>query len=269
MNSTLFFRELRSNAPSLLIWTAVITALTSLTMSFYGIFLENNQKILAMISILPEGTLQFKGISDVNDLFSVLGFYSANNVIYMLVLGSIYSIVLSSGILLREEYGKTAEFLACLAPDTRRVFFSKAAVVLLNVLVINIVTALAGYITLETVKREPFSINAFLVMSVYTLLLNLFFASLGLFMSTLVKRARPITTLSIGLVLILYFIFTISNITDRPFRYGYVSPYKFARLDTLDPHYSIEFISVLYFIGLSILLTIISFRLYRRKDIYL
>ncbi|MCK7540447.1 MAG: hypothetical protein MZV63_60925 [Marinilabiliales bacterium] len=42
-------------------------------MSFYGIFLENNQKILAMISILPEGTLQFKGISDVNDLFSVLG----------------------------------------------------------------------------------------------------------------------------------------------------------------------------------------------------
>jgi ABC-type transport system involved in multi-copper enzyme maturation permease subunit len=29
----------------------------------------------------------------------------------MLVLGSIYSIVLSSGILLKEEYNKTAEFL--------------------------------------------------------------------------------------------------------------------------------------------------------------
>src|SRR4030066_824730 len=106
MNRNLFFRELRSNALTLLIWTAVITVLTTLTMSFYGIFLENNQKILAMISILPEGTLQFKGISDVNDLFSVLGFYSANNVLYMLVLGSIYSIVLSSGIFLREEYTK-------------------------------------------------------------------------------------------------------------------------------------------------------------------
>ena len=45
-----------------------------------------------MMSILPEGTLQFKGISDIDDLFSVLGFYSANNVIYMLVLGSIYAI---------------------------------------------------------------------------------------------------------------------------------------------------------------------------------
>lgn len=269
MNSTLFFRELRSNAPSLLIWTAVITVLTSLTMSFYGIFLENNQKILAMISILPEGTLQFKGISDVNDLFSVLGFYSANNVIYMLVLGSVYSIVLSSGILLREEYGKTAEFLLAWPLTRREVFFSKAIVVILNVLAINIVVAVAGYITLEAVKREPFSTDAFLIMSVYTLLLNLFFASLGLFISTLVKRARPITTLTIGLVLILYFIFTISNITEGLSGMGYISPYKFVDLDTLNPEYGIEIISLLYFIGLSVLMTTVSLRIYKRKDIYL
>lgn len=269
MNSNLFFRELRSNALTLLIWTVVITALTALTMSFYGVFLENNQKILAMISILPEGTLQFKGISDVDDLFSVLGFYSANNVIYMLVLGSIYSIVLSSTILLREEYNKTAEFLLAWPLTRGEIFFSKAAVVFLNVLVINVVTAIAGYITLEIVKREPFSTNAFLVMSLYTLMLNLFFATLGLFMSTLVKRAKPITTLSIGLVLILYFIFTISNITESLSAIGYVSPYKFVNLDTLNPNYGIEFISVLYFAGLTLLLTMTSFRFYRRKDIYL
>lgn len=88
-------------------------------------------------------------------------------------------------------------------------------------------------------------------------------------MSTLVKRAKPITTLSIGLVLILYFIFTISNITESLSAIGYVSPYKFVNLDTLNPNYGIEFISVLYFAGLTMLLTITSFRLYRRKDIYL
>ena len=81
MNSNLFLRELRSNLKSLIVWTAIITFLITATMSLYSIFLENNSKILAMISILPEGTLQFKGVSDVNDLFSVLGFYSANNVI--------------------------------------------------------------------------------------------------------------------------------------------------------------------------------------------
>lgn len=269
MNRNLFLRELRSNAVSLLIWTSVITALTALTMSFYGVFPENNEKILAMISIIPEGTLQFNGISDVDDLFSVLGFYSANNVIYMLVLGSIYSIVLASGILLREEYNKTAEFLLAWPLSRSDIFFSKAAVVFLNVLAINIVTAVVGYITLEIVKREPYSTDAFIIMSVYTMLLNLFFASLGLLMSTLVKRARPITTLSIGLVLILYFIFTISNITEGLSFIGYVTPFKFVGMDTLGPDYRLEFISVLYFCGLSLLLTFSAFRLYRRKEIYL
>ncbi|MGE5349435.1 MAG: hypothetical protein ACM3NP_09180, partial [Actinomycetota bacterium] len=103
MNRSLFLRELRSNATGLLVWTAIIAFLTTATMSLYNIFLENNAKILAMVSILPEGALQFKGVADINDLFSVLGFYAANNVIYMLVLGSIYSIVLSSNILLKEE----------------------------------------------------------------------------------------------------------------------------------------------------------------------
>lgn len=122
MNRSLFLRELRINATALLLWTAIITFLTTATMSLYGIFLENNVKILAMISILPEGALQFKGVSNVNDLFSVLGFYSANNVIYMLVLGSIYSISLSSNILLKEEYGRTAEFLLSWPVTRKQVF---------------------------------------------------------------------------------------------------------------------------------------------------
>jgi hypothetical protein len=40
-----------------------------------------------------------------------MGFYAANNIVYMMLLGSIYAIVLSSNILLKEEYDKTAEFL--------------------------------------------------------------------------------------------------------------------------------------------------------------
>ena len=54
MNKSIFLRELRSNATSLLVWTVIITFLITATMALYNIFLENNTKILAMISILPE-----------------------------------------------------------------------------------------------------------------------------------------------------------------------------------------------------------------------
>lgn len=269
MNRDLFLRELRSNARSLLVWTAIITFLITATMSLYSVFLENNSKILAMISILPEGTLQFKGVSDVNDLFSVLGFYSANNVIYMLVLGSIYSIVLSSNILLKEEYGRTAEFLLAWPLTRNQVFFSKLSVVIVNILAINLVTAVAGYISLETCKKEPYNVDAFLILSLYTLLLHLLFASLGLFMSVLVKKPKPITTLGVALVMVLYFIFTISNITGNLSWAGYVSPYKFIDLDVVNPAYRIDMVNILYFTGFSFLLIFSSRRMYLRKDIYL
>lgn len=269
MNGILFRRELRSNARSLLVWTAIITFLITATMSLYSIFLENNSKILAMISILPEGTLQFKGVSDVNDLFSVLGFYSANNVIYMLVLGSIYSIVLSSNILLKEEYGRTAEFLLAWPVTRSQVYFSKLLVVAINILVLNVITTVAGYISLETCKKESYNVDAFLILSLYTLLLHLFFASLGMFLSVRVKKPRPITTVSVALVMVLYFIFTISNITDNLSWAGYISPYKFIDLDVVNPDYRISLVNIIYFTGFSFLLIGASRSMYLRKDIYL
>ncbi len=86
---------------SLLLWILVISLLISFTMSVFQTFVENRSKVMGMLNLVPKGALQFKGISNVNDLLSVLGFYAVNNVIYMMVLGSIFAMVLGSNILLK------------------------------------------------------------------------------------------------------------------------------------------------------------------------
>jgi len=268
MNRNLFLKEMRRNAFSLMIWMIVITLLISVTMSFYRTFMENQSQIVGMLNIIPKGALQFKGISNFNDLLSVLGFYAANNVIYMMLLGSIFAIGLSSNILLKEEYNKTAEYLLTRPLTRREVFVSKLAILSLNVFLLNFVTSLAGFICLEIVKKGPFSITAFLILSFYTLLVNVLFGAIGLFLSTIVKRAKPITTLSIGLVLILYFIYTVSKITANASAIGYLSPFKFANVDAINPAYTLDLWRLLYFIGISLLLTGLSYRFYLRKDIY-
>jgi ABC-2 type transport system permease protein len=268
MNRNLFLMEIKRNALSLIIWMIVITMLISLTMSVYRTFVENQSKIMGMMSLVPKGALQFKGISNFNDLLSVLGFYSANNVIYMMVLGSIFAIVLSSNILLKEEYNKTAEYLLTRPITRSEVFFSKLAVVCLHVFLLNLVTALAGFICMELVKNGPFSIKAFLILSLYTLLLNLLFGAIGLFISTMVKRPKPVTTFSIGLVLIFYFIYTLSKITESASKIGYLSPFKFVNMDAINPAYKLNLWHLLYFTGISLLLIGISWQLYSRKDIY-
>src|SRR4030042_2608498 len=175
MNRNLFMMDMRKNTLSLLLWMFVITLLISVTMSVYPTFLENQSKVLGMMSILPKGALQFKGISNFTDMLSVLGFYSVNNIIYMMVLGSIFAIVLSCNILLKEEYEKTAEYLMTKPLTSNNIFFSKILVVFIYVFFLNLVTALAGFVSMELVKNSSFSVRAFLILSLYTLLLNLLF----------------------------------------------------------------------------------------------
>jgi ABC-2 type transport system permease protein len=269
MNMNLFLKEMRRNSLNLLLWMIVISLLISVTMSVYPAFLKNQSKVMGMMSLVPKSALQFKGISNLSDLLSVLGFYAANNVIYMMVLGSIYAIVLSSNILLKEEYNKTAEFLFTRPLLRRDIFFSKLAVIFLHIFLLNAVTALVGLVCMELVKKGPFSVKAFLILSVYTLLLNALFGAMGLLMSTLVKRPKPITAFSIGLVIIFYFIYTLSKITESATKIGFLSPFKYVNIDAVNPAYGLNTWHLLYFIGISLILTAISFRLFIRKDIYL
>jgi ABC-type transport system involved in multi-copper enzyme maturation permease subunit len=100
------------------------------------------------------------------------------------------------------------------------------------------------------------------------LLLNLLFGAIGIFISTLVKRPKPVTTISIGLVLFFYFIYTLSKITESIAKIGYLSPFKYVNVNAISPAYKLSLWNLLYFTGISLLLIGISYRLYNRKDIY-
>jgi ABC-2 type transport system permease protein len=269
MNRNLFLKEMKRNALSLTVWMIIVTFLISLTMAVYPTFMENQSKVLGMLSLVPKSAMAFKGVGNISDLLSVMGFYAANNVIYMMVLGSIFAIVLSSNILLKEEYNKTAEYLLAWPVTRSEVFMSKAALLFLNIFLLNLVTSLAGFIWLEVVKDGPFSIKAFLILSLYTLLLNIFFGTAGLLLSTLIKKPRPITALSIGLVLIFYFIYTISKITESAAKFGYLSPFRYVRTDATSPDYNLDLLHLFGFITASLFLAWFSYRLYKHKDIYI
>lgn len=268
MNSNLILKEMKRNAVSLSLWMIVLILLISVTMAIFPTFIRNQSKVMAMLTIIPKGALQFKGISDFNALLSVLGFYATNNIIYMMLLGSIFSIVLASNIILREEYEKTAEYLLSWPVSRKEIFFSKSAVLFLDIFILNLVTSIVGFIWIELVKTGPINIEAFLILSLYTFLLNALFGATGLFLSTLVKKAKPITTFSITLVLILYFIDTISKITPAISKLDYISPFRYASPD-FSQDYKFEFARLLYFVVVTIILILMAWRNYRKKDIYL
>jgi ABC-2 type transport system permease protein len=269
MNQNLFRKEFRRNLLSLVIWTGIICILVIFTMSLYHTFTQNRKQIMGLLVFIPDAILKFRGVSNMEDIFSVLGYYSANNIVYMLLLGSIYSIVLSFNILLKEEYGKTAEYLLTKPVSRTEIISTKLLVVIVNILLLNIITSVAGYLSMNAVKTTPFNTGSFFILCIYTLFLNLLFAAAGLFLSVLIRRARPSTTMAIGLVLVCYFLYNISKIADSAKMLGYLSPFSYVKVDVLDKNYGLDPSHVVYFLGISVCLFVASFLLYKRKDIYL
>lgn len=268
MNKNLFLKEAKRNITALILWAVVICFLIILTMSFYRTFIENQSQVIGMMNLIPKGVLEMRGFANINELLTVLGYYTANNTINMMLLGSIYAIVLSSNILLKEEYNKTAEYLLSRPVTRSDVFLTKLSIIIMNIILLNFITDLAGYISLECFKIGEYNFHSYLILVFYTFLLNLLFGSIGLFISVLVKRSKPLTTLSIAIVLICYFIFSISKITPSGDKFGYICPFKFVNTNIAETAYGINFWHILYFAGISLILIVMSHFRYQRKDIY-
>jgi len=259
--------EMRRNARGLLIWSAVISVLIFLTMSFFRSVLQYQEQIAGMVQMVPAVAMKMRGFSNINDIFTVTGFYTANNLVYMMLMGSIFSIVLSSNILLKEEYGKTAEYLMSRPLTRGEIFTTKACLAFLNIFILNFLASLTGLIAILIYKKGAFSIHPFLVISLYTLLLNLLFGALGLLISVMMKRAKPVTAFGVALVMVLYFVYTISRMTGIDGTFGYLSPFKWVNVNVLSPGYGLEPGRLFSFLGITGLLILASGFIYRRKDI--
>lgn len=267
MNSILFFMEMRRNLRSLAIWSAVIGLLTFFTMSFFRTFLVYQEQITSMVQLVPAMAMKMRGFANITDIFSVIGFYTANNLIYMMLMGSIFAIVLCSNIVLKEEYGKTAEYLMSRPLHRSEIFITKTALAFLNIFLLNLVVTLIGFAACLIYRKGAFDVHAFVVISFYTLLLNLFFGALGVFISVIMRRARPITSFCVALVMVLYFLYTISRMSGIDGTFGYISPFKWVNLDVLSPGYGIELSRLAAFLGATVLVVIAAGFIYRRKDI--
>jgi len=270
INANIFAKELKEYRNSVLIWAAFLSGLLVLGMAFYPLLMEEN--ILQQMKVFLENPMMKSMLAafgtNLETISNVLGFYATRNAIVISLLGSFFSIILASKILSREEREQTAEFLLTKPISRSEVVGSKLAVFLTCLVFLNIVLTAAGFLSLEIFKGDSeYSVAAFFCYAFYSFLLMLLFGAVGFFLSILIKRGRPMTNISIGIILGSYFFDVLSKATSAAAMIGYISPFKFVPTGVLNPGYGIEGLRLLYFGGISALLFLLTFIIYRKKDI--
>ncbi len=270
LNKNIYFKELKHHRTSFITWCLSFIVLILVDMVFYPILMKDDmmkQMSLVLENPFMKGLMSAFGVS-LDVITNVLGYYAARNTMYILLLGSFFSIFLAGKILSQEEHEKTAEFLLTKPVSRSEVVWSKLAAFFSLLLALNIVILITGFISIELFKGDSeYSLAAFLIHTFYCFLLMLTFGAVGLFLSLWIKRGRPTTNISIGIIIGGFFIDAVSKITPSLDKIGYVSPFKFVDSSVLSPDYGLMWWRLLYFLGISFLLFTLTFISYKKKDI--
>ncbi len=270
INRNIYRKEMKRYRNSFFGWGIAVTAFILMGMAFYPLLMQED--LLRQITAFLENPFMKNMMTafgaSIDIWTNVLGFYSTRNAMFIMLIGSFFSMLLAGKILASEEQEKTAEFLLTKPVTRMEVVCSKLAGYLSYLVLLNAVILIIGFISLEIFKGDSrYSKEAFVIHWFYALLLMLTFGAIGFFLSLLIKRGRPITSLSIGIIVGAYFIDILSRVTPSADKFGYLSPFKFIDSGVLRPDYGLAGWRVVYFLGISLVLFVISSVVYRKKDI--
>lgn len=263
----LYLREIVANKRSFFIWSAVLIAFNIIVFSFYRSFIRRLVDLQKLLENYPEVLVKLMG-GDRLDLTNILHFYAAEICLFVALVGSIYAMILGTGIISKEEDYKTIEFLLAQPLSREKIITSKGLSVLSYIIFYNILLFLSNYIMLEILKTEEYSLKLFFLLSLGIFLLHLTFASIGFFISVFVKRARASMSISLGVVFGTYSLSVASALSEKLEVVKYLSPFKYMEAADIIINGRIDIINII------IIATIILFTVggtyifFHKKDIY-
>jgi len=266
MNRNLYSKELKRNRTILAIWSAIVIGFTILVMSLFPYMKNMGDEMAIMMSRLPEGMTKAMGIN-AQTFNSILGMYNTYYGIYIIVLLSIYTSSTAATILSKEEKNKTAEFLLTKPISRKNIFNTKLLVLFTLTFSAFFVQTITAIIFTISFGEAQVKWSVFTTMHTHGLILILFFTCVGLSLSMLIKPKKNFMGMMVGIVFGSYFLNTIAKAADTVSWIGYISPFHYLDFAVSDPNYSINFTLVGIILFVSILLLIVSYKIYEKKDI--
>ncbi len=266
MNFNLFAREFKDNLKGTVITSLIVVLYTGFSLLIYSSMQENITKVKEFYNIMPE-SFQEAFNFHINQWDNVLGFYVTYFVYFVPIITGCYSIILGTRLLSKEEQNKTAEFLLSRPLSRNQIISSKLLTFLIHILGINLLAFLTGMLGSGIVSDWAFKRASFIILHTYGLLICFLFGLLGFFITVVMKRAKAITGIGIGIVLGTYFFDVMIRVFGEVQFLLYLTPFKYINLEAHTPNYGFDAWRLVYFLGFSGLLVVLSYLLYRRKDI--
>lgn len=248
----------KSKIKMIFIWTAIIIFFLAASLTKYAAFAEDAEGTKNLLDTMPKIVMIVYGMNELD--ITSLGGYFALVSLYIAIMLSIYGGMLGSKIVYEEEDLSTSEFIFTRPISRSKVYFSKFAVALVTITLLNIFVIVGNYLMLK-INYEVF--DGFWMMCVVQYVLCIFGLCLGSFLTSL-KINRFATIASAGIVTSLFLVKAVGEIKEIDL--SLVTPfYAFNYNDILTDNFNIMYVA--YYLVISLVLLILGSVLLNKRDI--
>lgn len=259
-------REFKINLKSFLIWTGILILLfLTIFLIYPSMINSDNIKMLdEMMKVFPKELLKAFNM-DLSSIDSAFGFLKTEGFVFILLITGVYSSILGSNILLKEENDKTIEYLNSLPIKRRNIVTNKIICGISYIILMIVIIALFNYIGLEL--SGNFDRKQYLLLSITPIFSSILFFSISLFISTFFHKTKQTIGLSLGITLGSYFLQILSEISETTEFFKYFTIYTLPDIRNVIINCSINPIMIIISLVLSVIFILGTFIRYENKEL--
>ena len=262
----MFKRELKINLKSFIIWTSILIGLFLVVFLVYPSIVKsaNMEMIDEMMKMFPEEMLKAFNM-DISTIDSAFGWLKTEGFVFVLLITGIYSGILGSNILLKEESDKTIEYLNSVPVKRKNIVLNKIFCGLFYIVIMIVIIGIFNFIGLSL--SGEFDKKSYILLSITPLFSSIVIFAICLFLSTFTHKTRKTIGISLGIVFVSYFLNIISEIGESTEFLKYISIFTLADVRNVILNVSINPLLVVLAIGIAAVFMILTMIRYDGKEL--
>lgn len=262
----MFKRELKINLKSFIIWTSILIGLFLVVFLIYPSIINsaNMEMIDEMMKIFPEEMLKAFNM-DISTIDSAFGWLKTEGFVFVLLITGVYSGILGSNILLKEESDKTIEYLNSVPVTRKNIVLNKILCGLFYIILMIVIIGIFNFIGLSL--SGEFDRKSYILLSITPLFSSIVIFAICLFLSTFTHKTKKTLGISLGIVFVSYFLNVISEIGESTEFLKYISIFTLADIRNVILNVSINPILVVLAICITIVFMILTMIHYEKKEL--
>ncbi len=260
----IYKQEFKMHLMSVVTWSLSLALVIFVYLSLFTSVAPNAEKLNETLENFPKELLMAFGM-DTMDLSSVLGFYGVIFLICQICI-AIQASNYGFSILSVEERDLTADFLLAKPIGRNKIVTSKLLSALTGLTITNAVVWVSSFIAIDMNRDgRPFDRDALILLLLSIIVFQLFFLTLGMLISMLVKKVRNVTPFSMALAFGMYVLSAFGSMLGDT-KLELITPFNHFEPNAILSNGAYDLPLVLISVAVIVISMIFSYVLYNKRN---